>query len=33
MNLNGRTVQLFELRLTELQRQVLALLGVPDNAF
>ena len=30
---HGRTLQVFELKLTELQRQVLALLGVPDNAF
>jgi len=30
---HGRTVQTFELKLTELQRQVLALLGVPDNTF
>jgi len=30
---HGRTVQVFELKLTELQRQVLALLGVPDNVF
>ena len=30
---HGRTVQVFELKLTELQRHVLALLGVPDNAF
>jgi transposase len=30
---NGCTAQVFELKLTELQRQVLALLGVPDNAF
>ena len=30
---HGRTVQVFELKLTELQRQVLALLGVPDHAF
>ena len=28
-----RTVQLFELKLTELQCQVLALLGVPEHAF
>ena len=29
----GRTVQLFDLSLTPLQRQVLALLGVPPNTF
>lgn len=29
----GRTVQAFDLRLTELQRQVLALLGVPASVF
>ncbi len=29
----GRTVQVFELKLTDLQRQVLALLGVPRDAF
>ena len=29
----GRTVQVFDLKLTELQRQVLALLGVPEHEF
>ena len=30
---HGRTAQVFEMKLTDLQRQVLALLGVPDQAF
>jgi transposase len=30
---HGRTVQVFDLKLTELQRHVLALLGVPDHTF
>ena len=30
---DGRTVQVFDLKLTELQSQVLALLGVPEHEF
>jgi len=30
---DGKTLQVFDARFTELQRQVLALLGVPEDAF
>jgi len=30
---NGHTVQVFEVQLTDLQRQLLGLLGVPEEAF
>jgi hypothetical protein len=29
----GKVVQVFDIQFTELQRQVLALLGVPEDAF
>jgi hypothetical protein len=30
---DGKTVQVFDVQFTELQRQVLSLLGVPEDAF
>jgi len=30
---DGKVVQVFDVQFTELQRQVLALLGVPEDAF